>query len=88
MMSRLGFLKRSRQPSQYNISENAEVSIHSYTVGFACALPLEMDATKGMLDKVNPNPTEQDPSDHNTYLLGGICGHNIAVCAVSSVFDL
>lgn len=46
-----------------------------------------MAAAKGMLDKVHPNPTEQDPNDHNTYLLGEVCGHNVVVaCLPAGVY--
>lgn len=41
-----------------------------------------MAAAKGMLDKVHQNPKEQDPSDHNTYLLGEVCGHNVVVACL------
>ncbi|CAG7561893.1 unnamed protein product [Fusarium equiseti] len=74
--------KRCREPGPNGLSEHHEITPDKYTVGWVCALPLEMAAAKGMLDKVHPNPTEQDPSDHNTYLLGKACGHNVVVACL------
>lgn len=48
-----------------------------------------MAAAKGMLDKVHQNPKEQDPSDHNTYLLGEVCGHNVVVaCLPAGIYGI
>jgi nucleoside phosphorylase len=52
-----------------------------YTVGWICALPTEMAAAVGMLDE-HHNPLQQDPYDHNTYTLGRIGGHNIAIACL------
>ncbi|RFN43647.1 g-protein beta wd-40 repeats containing [Fusarium flagelliforme] len=61
--------------------------LDKYTVGWMSALPLEMAAAKGMLDQVHPNLTEQDPEDHNTYLLGEVFGHNVVVaCLPAGVY--
>ncbi|KAF3807865.1 Vegetative incompatibility protein HET-E-1 [Colletotrichum gloeosporioides] len=46
----------------------------AYTVGWICALPLEMAAAKLMLE-VHPLQVDQDERDHNTYTLGQIQGH-------------
>ncbi|KAL3482068.1 nucleoside phosphorylase domain-containing protein [Aspergillus californicus] len=57
-----------------------------YTVGWICALPLELTAAKLMLDDVHPTMS-QVKSDHNTYVLGRIGGHNVAiVCLPSGVY--
>jgi nucleoside phosphorylase len=50
-----------------------------YTVGWICALPLEMAAARCMLDEIHPNLQEQDSADHNCYVLGRIQNHNIVV---------
>ncbi|EXK79050.1 hypothetical protein FOQG_16318 [Fusarium oxysporum f. sp. raphani 54005] len=55
--------------------------IEDYTVGWVCALPLEMAAAKGMLERVHPN-LQQDPADHNSYILGEVWGHNVAVACL------
>ncbi|KAH8757176.1 putative ankyrin repeat-containing protein [Diaporthe sp. PMI_573] len=57
-------------------------SPQDYSVGWVCALPLEMAAAKGMLDQVHPNLSEQDPADHNSYVLGQIQGHNIVIACL------
>ncbi|KAF5861950.1 hypothetical protein ETB97_012273 [Aspergillus alliaceus] len=57
-----------------------------YTVGWICALPLEMAAAKIMLDEVHPS-LRQPQSDHNVYTLGSISGHNVVVaCLPSGVY--
>jgi hypothetical protein len=43
-----------------------------YTVGWICALLLEMAAARSMLDKSHRNPLEQYPKDNNSYFLGTI----------------
>lgn len=53
-----------------------------YTVGWVCALPLEMAAAKGMLDEIHENLQEQDTSDHNNYILGQIHHHNIVIASL------
>jgi nucleoside phosphorylase len=59
---------------------------NGYTVGWICALPLEMAAAKAMLDEVHTK-LPQDSNDHNTYALGAIYGHNVAIaCLPSGVY--
>ncbi|KAI3190748.1 hypothetical protein CBS147311_9727 [Penicillium roqueforti] len=59
---------------------------HDYTVAWICALPLEMAAAKTMVDSVHPS-LSQSESDHNTYTLGSISGHNVVVaCLPSGVY--
>jgi nucleoside phosphorylase len=58
-------------------------SYGDYTIGWICALPLEMSAAKAMLDFVHPtlpNPT----NDQNTYALGKMGAHNIVIACMSS----
>lgn len=51
-----------------------------YTVGWVCALPVELAAAQEMLDEEH-NDLERDPADNdeNLYVLGSIGGHNIAI---------
>ncbi|KAE9566302.1 Vegetative incompatibility protein [Colletotrichum fructicola] len=58
------------------------ITSDEYTVGWICALPLEMAAAKGMLDQIHADLPEQDPADHNNYILGQIQGHNIVVACL------
>ncbi|KAF4439076.1 ankyrin [Fusarium acutatum] len=62
--------------------DNAAYETEEYTVGWVCALPLEMAAARGMLDKTHPNLAQQDPDDHNSYILGEIQGHKIAIACL------
>ncbi|THD00199.1 hypothetical protein EYZ11_000390 [Aspergillus tanneri] len=54
---------------------------HDYRVAWICALPLEMAAAKAILDEVHP-PLAQPESDHNTYVLGSVGGHNVVVACL------
>lgn len=59
------------------------LSHDDYTVGWICALPLEMAAAKLMLDAIHlslPLPA----TDQNTYILGNIGEHNIVIACLPS----
>ncbi|KAJ5160851.1 Pfs NACHT and Ankyrin domain protein [Penicillium canariense] len=54
-----------------------------YTVGWICALPIEMAAASAMLDTVHEAlPNSQN--DTNTYILGNIAMHNIIIACLPS----
>jgi nucleoside phosphorylase len=52
-----------------------------YTVGWICALPIEMAAAVGMLDECHPG-LPQLPQDDNNYVLGRIGDHNTAIACL------
>jgi nucleoside phosphorylase len=57
------------------------LSRKDYTVGWLCALPVEMAAAKAMLDEVHedlPIPSH----DHNAYILGRVGKHNVVVAGL------
>lgn len=54
----------------------------NYTVGWICALPLEMSAAKAMLDSDHGSPITQHHTDQNTYRLGRIGELNIAIACL------
>ncbi|CAG7990576.1 unnamed protein product [Penicillium salamii] len=57
-----------------------------YTVAWICALPLEMAAAVAMLDQRH-NDLPLRPKDNNTYVLGQIYGHNVAIaCLPAGVY--
>lgn len=57
-----------------------------YTVGWVCALPLEMTAAIAMLDATHP-PLLYPPTDQNAYTLGSIAGHNVVLtCLPSGIY--
>ncbi|KAK1622056.1 ankyrin repeat-containing domain protein [Colletotrichum phormii] len=63
--------------------------VEDYTVGWVCALPLEMAAAKGMLDQLHPNLPWQDPADHNSYVLGQVQGHNVVIaCLPAGIYGI
>jgi nucleoside phosphorylase len=49
-----------------------------YTVGWVCALPIELAAAQEMLDEEHQD-LEQDEHDNNIYSLGRIGGHNVVI---------
>jgi nucleoside phosphorylase len=49
-----------------------------YTVGWVCALPIELAAALEMMDK-DPGPCERYDNDENLYYLGSIEGHIVVV---------
>ncbi|KAJ6257610.1 Serine/threonine-protein kinase [Drechslerella dactyloides] len=60
----------------------------NYTIAWICALPVEMAAAKAMLDDTHVS-LPQHPRDGNTYTLGEIGGHNVAVaCLPSGVYGI
>jgi nucleoside phosphorylase len=62
------------------------ISHYDYTVGWICALPLEMAAATAILDEIHPN-LEKVTNDTNTYTLGRIGRHFIVIaCLPSGVY--
>ncbi|KAH8700497.1 hypothetical protein BGW36DRAFT_447111 [Talaromyces proteolyticus] len=65
---------------------SSRLSHDDYTIAWICALPLEMAAAKAMLDDVHDS-LPQPPTDHNTYTLGRLGGHNVViVCLPSGIY--
>ncbi|PYH88211.1 hypothetical protein BO71DRAFT_445398 [Aspergillus ellipticus CBS 707.79] len=54
-----------------------------YTVGWVCALPKELIAAAAMLDEPHPD-LPRKANDHNSYTLGSVGAHNVAVAEWSS----
>ncbi|KAH7401711.1 nucleoside phosphorylase domain-containing protein [Phaeosphaeria sp. MPI-PUGE-AT-0046c] len=56
-----------------------------YTVGWVCALPVELAAAQEMLDEEHLD-LERDPADkdENLYVLGTMSGHNVAIVCLPS----
>jgi nucleoside phosphorylase len=50
----------------------------AYTIGWICALPIELAAAQEMLDEEHGSP-ERDGHDENIYHLGSIAGHNVVI---------
>lgn len=56
----------------------AQLHYDDYTVGWVCALPVEMAAAQEMLDEEHPDLDLAD-NDENLYALGSISGHNVVI---------
>jgi nucleoside phosphorylase len=51
-----------------------------YTVGWVCALPIELAAAKAMLDEKHDDFTfETRTKDENIYCMGSVAGHNVVI---------
>ncbi|KAF4885044.1 Vegetative incompatibility protein HET-E-1 [Colletotrichum fructicola] len=71
--------------SAVSAGEDAASGVDSkdaYTVGWICALPLEMAAAKLMLDEIHEFRVEQDDGDHNAYILGQMKGHKVVIACL------
>ena len=57
-----------------------------FTIGWICALPLELTAARGMLDEeYDDSDLVQNPNDTNKYTLGKIAGHDVVLtCLISA----
>ncbi|KAL4899574.1 hypothetical protein BDW74DRAFT_188962 [Aspergillus multicolor] len=56
----------------------------AYTVGWICALSIELAAAKGMLDERHGDPQVHPEGDHNAYILGRIGQFNVAIACLPS----
>ncbi|KAF3066954.1 hypothetical protein CFAM422_009049 [Trichoderma lentiforme] len=54
----------------------------SYTVGWICALSMELVAAKSLLDEQHDQLTNVGKGDHNNYTLGKIANHNVVLAVL------
>jgi nucleoside phosphorylase len=66
-----------------SLTMTTPISKHGYTVGWVCALGIELAASQAMLDEVYPD-LPQDENDSNTYTLGRIGQHNVVLACLPS----
>ena len=71
-----------------NTAQYAPPSVHKftnndYTVGWICALDIELAASQAMLDELHPC-LPQAGQDSNTYTLGRIVPHNVVLACLPS----
>ena len=57
------------------------LSREDYTVGWVCALPIELTAAQEMLDEEHDD-LPQDNDDANTYTFGRIGGHDVVIACL------
>jgi nucleoside phosphorylase len=50
-----------------------------YTVGWICALPIELAAAQEILDEEHEDLERDDDNDENLYSLGSVAGHNVVI---------
>jgi len=56
------------------------LSREEYTVGWVCALPIELAAATAMLDETHEDViVDINGNDENVYCVGSIAGHNVAI---------
>ncbi|KAL3478351.1 purine and uridine phosphorylase [Aspergillus californicus] len=60
---------------------NTQRTHADYTIGWICALPVELAASQVMLDATHA-PLPQRESDHNVYTLGEAHGHNVVIAGL------
>lgn len=65
------------------MAASSSLCYEDYTVGWICALPLEIAAAKLMLDAIHPG-LPRLPTDQNVYILGNIRDHNIVIAGLLS----
>ncbi|KAI1170090.1 hypothetical protein F4777DRAFT_570567 [Nemania sp. FL0916] len=68
-------------------SSQRDLTFEDYTVGWVCALHIEMAAATCMLDEIHEN-LEKSPNDSNTYVLGRLHHHNVVIaCLPTDGYD-
>ncbi|KAI1426039.1 hypothetical protein F5Y12DRAFT_713695 [Xylaria sp. FL1777] len=65
-------------------SSRTRLNVNDYTVGWVCALHIEMAAAKCMLHNIHNN-LEKSPDDSNTYIFGSLSQHNIVIACLPMV---
>jgi nucleoside phosphorylase len=79
-------MEHNSEPLERGITNARVYSHEDYTIGWICALPLELATAMASLESIHPD-LPIHPVDHNTYVLGNISGHNIVVaCLPTGVY--
>ncbi|KAL7958586.1 hypothetical protein V8C34DRAFT_323989 [Trichoderma compactum] len=66
---------------QSNNGDGQSLGHCDYTVGWVCALPIEMAAAKAMLDSTHV-PLPRKEGDSNTYTFGRVAEHNVVIACL------
>jgi Phosphorylase superfamily len=64
--------------SQFKMARPGTLLHQEYTVGWVCALPIELAASKAVLDEEHTPPPGR-PGDENSYTVGRIGEHNVVM---------
>lgn len=73
----------SHQPKRQKTSHSSFPNLqhNQYTIGWICALHIEMAAARAMLDEIH-EPLPKHTDDDNTYVLGSIQQHNVVIACL------
>ncbi|KAL6808162.1 ankyrin repeat-containing domain protein [Trichoderma camerunense] len=74
------FPNRSKRLRSNN-DDGQSLSHCDYTVGWVCALPIEMAAATAILDSIHV-PLTHIEGDINTYTFGRVAGHNVVIACL------
>ncbi|EXJ77319.1 hypothetical protein A1O3_09545 [Capronia epimyces CBS 606.96] len=69
------------------MARNLSLSIDQYHVGVVCALPHELTAVRAMLDDVDEPLQSKDAQDNNSYILGRMGRHHVAIACLPAGVD-
>ncbi|KAF3211501.1 hypothetical protein TWF106_010221 [Orbilia oligospora] len=61
-----------------------DLDTEDYTIGWICALPLELEAATAVLDKIHPELPIPDKNDTNSYKFGQVGSYNIVLACLPS----
>ncbi|KAF3183253.1 hypothetical protein TWF788_005641 [Orbilia oligospora] len=61
-----------------------DLDTEDYTIGWICALPLELKAATAVLDKIHPELPIPDKNDTNSYKFGQVGSYNIVLACLPS----
>lgn len=73
---------------RFKVANEMTLPRRSYSVGWICALPIEMAACTAILDEVHVEPEiTRHPADQNSYTFGSIGNHNVVIaCLPNGVY--
>lgn len=78
---------RPEEPEACSRRSHSNYPNEAYTVGWICALSVELAAAMGMLDEAHGEPQKQPNGDHNTYTLGRVQDFNVVIaCLPASIY--
>lgn len=63
------------------MTSSTTLTHQDYTVGWICALPVELATARGMFNETH-SQLQQDPRDNNSYALGRIGVHNVVLACL------
>ncbi|KAG4253169.1 hypothetical protein FPRO03_07129 [Fusarium proliferatum] len=74
-------LRSASDHREHKSQKTSRASYEQYTIAWICALPKELTAARAVLDNVH-EPLPKQKNDTNSYILGSIGCHNIAIACL------